>query len=138
MQGLITGLLTLGQHARDRAAAGGNLLVRATLVPTARPIEIGHARSMGFGDSRSSRSWAQVPVTPAETSASLDEVASPGVPLVQTARLLADQIGQVFGIAEMKQVSANGVIQLRYWKGVDRSQVAAWAKANSLPTSMET
>jgi hypothetical protein len=44
VEGLITGLLTLGQHARDRAAAGGNVLVRATLVPTARPIEIGHAR----------------------------------------------------------------------------------------------
>jgi len=74
-------------------------------------------------------------VTPAETSASLDELASPGVPLVQTARLLADQIGQVFGIAEMKQVSADGVIQLRYWSGVEQSPVAAWAKANSLQLS---
>jgi hypothetical protein len=137
-EGLISGLLTLGQHARDRSAAGGSVLVRATLVPTARPIEVGHARSMGFGDSRSSRSWTLGPVTPVETSARLDEVASPGVPLVQTARLLADQIGQVFGIAEMKQISADGVIQLRYWSGAEKSSVAAWAKANSLPTSMAT
>jgi hypothetical protein len=136
-EALITGLLTLGRHARDRAGAGGNALVRATLLPTARPVEIGHS-SQGFGDTRSTRSWAGGPVTPAETSARLDELASPAVPLMQTARMLADQIGQVFGIAEMKQIGVDGSIQLRYWAGGEQSPVAAWSKANSLPASMTT
>lgn len=91
--------------------------MRATLVPTDRPIEIGHSRMLEFGDSRSSQSWRDGPLPPVATAASLDEIAEPDVPLLQTARLLADQMGQVFGVAEMKQINSVGEIQLRYWKG---------------------
>lgn len=135
-QGIIAGLLLLAQHARDRVGAGGAVLVRATLLPTVnRAVEIGHNRQFGFGDSRSKTAWAGDPVPPAEASALLDDIAAPGVALLQTARLLADQLGQVFGIAEMKQIGSGGALQIRYWQGSDKSPVAAWARANSLPTS---
>lgn len=138
VQGLIAGLLTLGQHARDRAGAGGNVLVQATLVPTARPIEIGHNRMMGFGDSRSSCLWSDEPVPAVETSAVLDELAAPSVGLLQTARMLADQLGQVFGIAEMNQIRADGSIQIKHWRNGESTAINAWAKANSLPTASTT
>jgi hypothetical protein len=136
---VLSGLLSLGQHARDRAGAGGSVLVHATVVPAStRAVEIGHNRMYGFGDSRSKTAWAEGPVPAAEASALLDDIAAPGVPLLQTARVLADQIGQVFGIAEMKQIGPDGAIQIRYWKGADKSPIAAWAKANNLPMSTAT
>lgn len=43
---VLSGLRRLSHHARDRAAAGGNVLVRAQLVSAShdRPLTIGHTR----------------------------------------------------------------------------------------------
>jgi hypothetical protein len=46
---VLSGLIRLAQHARDRTAAGGNGVVRATLLParTAESLEIGYSRDHG-------------------------------------------------------------------------------------------
>src|SRR3954469_4709444 len=81
-------------------------------------MEIGHTRMFGFGDSRSTIAWSGSPARFAEVTTTLDDIAAPGVRILQTARLLSDQIGQVFGIGEMKQASQTGTIQIRRYRAV--------------------
>jgi hypothetical protein len=53
---ILSGLLHLARHARDRTAAGGNAVVRAQLLPVSHndlPMAIGHTR--GFGTEARSR-----------------------------------------------------------------------------------
>lgn len=52
---VLTGLTRLARHARDRAAAGGNALIKARILPATgidAGLQIGHNRR-GFVDPRS-------------------------------------------------------------------------------------
>jgi len=129
---VVSGLLRLAQHARDRAAAGGNALVRATLLPAsnADSIEIGHARDHGFPQSRSRTAVREA--VRAEAVAALDHLASPSAPLIATAARLIDEMGQAFGIPELGQLTRDGRVRRPYW-GVRRQQaVVEWAEQNEI------
>jgi hypothetical protein len=126
---IVTGLLRLAQHARDRAAAGGGLLVHARLIrPSNRnAVEIGHTRQ-GFGQSRSEFAHDEVPA--AESFALIDDLADPGPPLLTTAAALANELAQSFGIAELGQVTPDGRIRSRYWRDTrDDGPLGSWARA---------
>ncbi|MGH3711591.1 MAG: hypothetical protein ACRDRQ_26595 [Pseudonocardiaceae bacterium] len=92
--GVLSDLVHLARHARDRAAAGGTALVRAQLVPIChdRPTEIGH-RGL-FIEPLSSHA------PPAEAAAPLDGLAEPGPEVVSAAALLVDELGRAFGIPD--------------------------------------
>ncbi|MET8836964.1 hypothetical protein ABZV78_24040 [Micromonospora sp. NPDC004540] len=127
---ILSGLVQLGQHARDRAAAGGTALIRAQVVPVneLRPTAIGHNRSFGFGESRTGDQY-QTDVAPAEAAAALEDLATPGSQLVAAAALLLDELGQAFGVPEMGQVTRDGRIRRRYW-GTNtgrRQAIEKWA-----------
>jgi hypothetical protein len=94
---VMSGLLQLAQHARDRAAAGGNALVRAQVFPVSpmRPTGLGHTRFRGFADPRGSPALITQPSV-AEAAAALDDLAQPCPGLVAASALLADEIGQAF------------------------------------------
>lgn len=130
--GVLSGLLRLGQHARG-AAASGNAFLRAQLIPPAneRPVEIGH-RQLGFTDSRSTIALT-LPIEPAEAAASLDDLAEEGPPLVATAAILADELGQAFGVTELGQLSRSGEVRRQYWKrGEWQEPLVTWAAQHDI------
>jgi hypothetical protein len=128
---VISALLRLAQHAQDRAAAGGNALLRAALIPAsnADSIKIGHARNHGFAESRSQTAVREA--VAAEAVAALDHLASLGTPLIATAARLVDEIGQAFGIPELGQLTRDGRVRRRYW-GTRQEAVVKWAEQNEI------
>lgn len=138
--GILTGLRRLATHARDRAAAGGNALVRVHLLPSTGlrvGVEIGHSRSHGFCETRSQVALTEH-IGAAETVASLDELAVPGPALVAVAARLVDELGQVFGIPEMGQLTREGEVRIRYWGRSNKERVLAWADAHGIAVSENT
>ena len=130
--GTLSGILRLAQHARDRAGAGGNVVLRAMLVAAtaAQSVEIGHTRR-GFGDSRSRFAIAGDRVT-AEAVVPLDDVSTPGPALITTAAVLVDEIGQAFGVPEMGQLSRDGKVRRPYWGNQWRPQFVRWAEQHGI------
>jgi hypothetical protein len=94
----------LGSHAQDRAAAGGNAVVRAQLVPAsgADSREIGDRRFYGTPKTRSAVGQKGI-MTVAETVAALDDLTTgcPGLAVVIAA--LGNELGQTCGIPELGQ-----------------------------------
>jgi len=135
---ILSGLLNLAQHARDRAAAGGNALVRAQVVPVSedRPTHVGHTRGFGLAESRSTFVLTTAP-PPAEAAAPLDDLVESGPALVATAALLLDQVGHAFGVAEMGQLSHDGQMRQPYWGTTWRTQISAWAEQHGIEVTDE-
>ena len=136
MLAIMSGLLQLATHARDRAAAGGNALVRAQVFPVSpmRPAGLGQNRFHGFADSRGGPAWITQPPV-AETAAALDDLAHPCPELITASALLADEIGQAFGVPEMGQLSREGKVRRRYWSN---PQIVTWAEQNGIEVTDET
>jgi hypothetical protein len=128
---VLSGLLRLGQHARDDAAAGGNALARAILLPSdGRPVEIGQVRT-GFPESMSRVAIGDERVV-AEASAPLEELATPGTAVVATAAMLVNELGQSFGITEFGHMSSVGEIRRRYWSSTFNQQMLSWAEQHRI------
>jgi schlafen family protein len=127
---VMSGLLHLARHAQDRAAAGGNALIRAQIFPISpqRPIGLMHTRNFGFPDPRGARALT-VPPPAAEAAAELDDLARPGPMLAAASALLVDEIGQAFGVAEMGQLSRDGQLRRPYWSQTD---VITWAQEHGI------
>ena len=115
VNGILSGLRFLTRHARDRAAAGGNALVRSQLYPVSRqqPLELGQYRP-GFTDSLRVRIMTDA-APPPERVAPVEALASDGPDLVSAAYLLATDILQEFGVAEAAQLIRDGAVRLPYW-----------------------
>jgi hypothetical protein len=136
---LLSGLLWLPHHAQQRTAAGGNAVLRASILRTANAesMEIGHSPGFGFGESKS-RSEVTEPIVSAETTASLKDLAAASRAMVVAAASLLDELGQAFGIAEMGQLSRAGEVRAKYWNHEWRPLVVAWAEANQVAVTQET
>src|SRR5260221_9732321 len=104
----MSGLLLLAKHARDRAAAGGNALIRAHIFPISaeRPTGLGDTRNHGFLNPLGDRLLTVQPLA-AEAAAELD-LAQPGPAFAAAGALLVNEIGQAFGVAEMASSPAMG------------------------------
>jgi hypothetical protein len=133
---VMSGLLQLTRHARDRAAAGGNALVRAQVFPVTagQPAGLGHNRFHGFADSRGTGALITQPPV-AETAAPLDDLAQPCPGLVAASALLVDEIGQAFGVPEMGQISRDGKLRRRYW---GQQQIVTWAEQHGIEVTDDT
>jgi len=55
--------------------------------------------------------------------------------LITASALLADEIGQAFGIPEMGQLSRGGKVRRLYWSG---PQIVTWAEQNGIEVTDET
>ncbi|MCD4533558.1 ATP-binding protein [Nocardioides sp. cx-169] len=132
---VLTGLMRLAENAQARAGVSGDVVVRARLLPSplARAIEIGHTRSFGIGESRSSVAVAGE-LSPAETAAPVEDLLAATPTLIQTAARLTNEIAQSFGIAELGQLTSMGAIRRRYWSvsGNTRANLENWAAAGPL------
>ncbi len=133
---VMSGLLHLARHARDRAAAGGNALMHAQVYPISpeRPVELGHLDRFGFADSLGTVVLTSQPPA-AEAVAPLDDLAEPGPVLIQAAALLVNQIGHAFGTAELGQLSSDGRIRSRYWT---HTPITDWAEQHGIEISEDT
>ncbi len=133
----VSGLVSLARHARDRAAAGGNAILRATLLPATNAlVEIGHNRDHGLVRTRS-----RVPMPDSVTAESvvpLDALADAGPTLAGAAASLVDEIGQAFGIPELGQLGRDGRLRSRYWSHFWSGQVITWAEQHSIEVTSET
>ena len=133
---VISGLLFLAKHARDRAAAGGNALMRAQIYPISpqRPTGLGHTRHYGFPDPLGDRELTARPPA-AEAAAELDDIAQVGPVLAAATAQLVNEIGQAFGVAEMGQLSRDGQIRRPYWSD---QQIIRWAEQNGIEVTNDT
>lgn len=132
---VMSGLLQLARHARDRAAAGGNALVRAQAFPVSpmRPTGLGHNRFHGIAESRGTDALITQPPV-AETTAGLDDLAQPCPELVAASALLIDEIGQAFGVPEMGQLSRDGRLRRPYW---GHTEIITWAEQHGIGVTNE-
>lgn len=134
---ILTGLRRLASHARDRAAAGGNALVRAQLVVRreTKQVAIGHRRR--FRDARG-RTVEPGELHPAESIASIDELATLGPQLVAAAATLGDQLAQIFGVAELGQLTRQGEVRAPYWVRQHQPLIREWADTHGIAVSDQT
>jgi hypothetical protein len=131
---VMSGLLHLAQHARDRAAAGGNALIRAQIWPIdGRRTSLGHSRTWGFPAMLGDGVTVQPP--PAEAAVELDGIAQAGPNLAAATAVLLDEIGQAFGLAEMAQLSRDGQLRRRYWR---EERMVTWAEQNGIEITEDT
>lgn len=134
----LTGLRRLAVHARDRAAAGGNALVRLHLLPSLKHgLEVGHTRQWSRGESRSKLALTEH-IGAAETVASLDELTTPGPALVAVAARLVNEMGQVFGIPEMGQLTPDGEVRIRYFGRHAQDRLKVWGEEHGVVVSDRT
>jgi hypothetical protein len=140
VNGILSGLRFLARHARDRAAAGGNALIRAQLYPVGRqqPLGLTYNRGFGrgFGDSLGDRIMTDSRVPP-ERVAPLDTLAADGPDLVTTSYLLATDVFQEFGWAEAAQFTDDGRVRLRHWREEWQAPVEQWAASAGISTTQE-
>jgi len=141
VNGILSGLRFLARHARDRAASGGNALIRAQLYPVGgqQPLRLAYNRgpARGFGDSLGDRIMTDAGAPP-ERVAPLDALAAGGPDLVTAAYLLATDVFQEFGWAEAVQLSSDGQIRVRYWSQEWQDPVVQWADTAGIATTQET
>jgi hypothetical protein len=134
---LLSGLRFLGRHARDRAAAGGNALVRAQLYPVSRqqPLELCQHRN-GFVNALGTQVMTDLGAVP-ERVAPLDALADGGPALVSAAYLLATDIFQGFGYAEAVQLTRDGKLRLPYWSAEWQPHLQQWAADAGISTTQD-
>ncbi|MBF9072520.1 AlbA family DNA-binding domain-containing protein [Streptacidiphilus fuscans] len=144
---LLTGLHLLGVHSRDRAAAIGTAVIRASVVdaPHSHPrgpaqpamspmlplrMEIMDPDGFSLGESERPCAYA---VSQAVTF--LDNLAEGGVGLVQAAALLADELVQAHGIPEVPSITGAGEIRVSGWGGGLPPEISRWAEQHNVPNS---
>jgi hypothetical protein len=134
---LISGLRFLASHARDRAAAGGSVSLRATIVPLDqdRPAQLSQI-SGGFHDRLGRQSITTEPV--ATAVADLDELAGNDAALLAAAHALSTRLVQEFGHPEALQLTQDGKLHLRYWAPRVRSSLQTWAAQMGVELASDT
>lgn len=124
---VISGLVFLAQHARDRAAAAGNASLRATITPVTRdapaiPTSVAAARLK-----RPARSRAVTEPPVATAVADLDDLTQFGPALLRAARVLTTGLVQKFRHPETPQITRDGHLQLQHWHHDCHPRLREWA-----------
>jgi hypothetical protein len=135
VNGILSGLRFLARHARDRAAAGGNALVRSQLYPVSgqQPLELCQYQG-GFINTLGTQAMTDMAPVPARM-APLDALADDGAGLVSAAYLLATDIFQGFGYAEATQLTRDGELRLPNWNPDWQLQLRQWADSAGIGTT---
>jgi len=137
VNGILSGLRFLARHARDRAAAGGNALIRSQLYPlSGQPLSLAQYRR-GFIDSLGTRIMTET-APPAERVAPVESLACGGPDLVSAAYLLATDLFQEFGAAEAAQLTREGAVRLPYWNEEVLPDLQHWAAGAGISVTQQT
>lgn len=131
-----SGLRLLARHARDRAAAGGHAMVRATIWPVTADIPAELRQSRGAGGRLGSH---QVTASPQATSVfDIDDLAEDGPALIAATSSLAASLIQHFGYPETLQMTTDGVIRSKYWSNLRYGPaVQKWATQANVDTTQD-
>jgi hypothetical protein len=137
VNGILSGLRFLARHARDRAGAGGDALIRAQIhgEDLSRIVLLSAGRR-AYGDSVG-RPLA-LPAHTAQGAAPLDVLADDGPGLVAAAWLLASDLFQEFGLPEALQVTRDGELRRQYWGSYRHQEIQAWADKAGILITDET
>jgi hypothetical protein len=124
---VVEGLVRFGRHVHESAAGGQAAIVATLSAAHERQITIGNGRSFGFGQSASTVVEGQ-DVTSSVVYSAADDLAIPGSGLMQTAGLLANELGQSFGIVDLGLINESGGLLAGNWFGGAQSSVVVWAR----------
>lgn len=124
---------------RDRAAAGGNATVRATVWPVTDKLPAVLTHPRGFGSFENQLGRRQITALPVATGTfTLDDLADDAAPLAAATSALSAQVIQHFGYPETLQMSADGTIRRRYWsKQLYAAGVEQWVAAAGVDVTDE-
>jgi hypothetical protein len=113
VNGILSSLRFLARHARDRAGAGGEALIRAQIHEPrdGRTIRLSGRRDKPFTETMG-RPLA-IPADVTQGAAPLDALAEDGPGLVAASCMLATGLFQEFGMPEALQVTRDGEIRRR-------------------------
>lgn len=128
---IIWALQYLAREAADRAHASGTAAIRVTLLPSpnVRHFALGHWRQ-GFPNT-SGRPVTTVPAV--STFAAISELSAGGPALIAAAARLHHEIGHIFGVPELPQLTLDGELAWPFWNHDRRPSVKSWAEANGAP-----
>jgi hypothetical protein len=137
VNGILSGLRFLARHARDRAGAGGEALIRAQVhdADGGRTIRLSGRRSMPFTEPMGRPLAVSADV--AQAVAPLDALADDGPGLVAASCMLATGLFQEFGLPEALQVTRDGEIRRRYWGSHRHQEIQAWADQGGIDITDE-
>jgi hypothetical protein len=115
--GIMSGVQFLARHARDRAAAGGEALIRVMTYPVqeASPLHLGHTRGWGSSERIGSGSIKDPDERPIEHVALIDDLAGDARVLASATHLLATDLFQMFGWPECHQFTRDGQMRRPFW-----------------------
>lgn len=129
VEALISELLLLAKHCRDRAATTGPVRVRSGIWPVTKrwPAKLMEVDS-DFGDGP-----GQIRATPATTEAvlELDDLADAGPTLIKGVHRLATGLFQHFGHPESQQTRADGALRGGMW-GSAKQAAFDWTQQNGV------
>jgi Putative DNA-binding domain len=131
-----SGLRFLARHARDRAAAGGSAVARATVWPVSEqlPARLMHSRFHGIREVLGRHTPTSPPVSVGVFN--IDDLAEDGPPLVSATYTLATGLFQEFGYPEALQMTSGGAIRINYWRH-GRPELMTWASGAGVEVSEE-
>jgi hypothetical protein len=121
----------LARHARDRAAAGGYATVRATILPVTAVQPARLFNNRGFRGESMGRPHITAPPV-ADGVFDVDALAEPGPGLLAATYALCTGLFQEFGMPEALQITATGMIRVRYWQSGWQTGVRTWAAASGV------
>ncbi|MFB7370327.1 helix-turn-helix domain-containing protein [Streptomyces sp. NPDC056222] len=130
------GLRFLANHARDRAAAGGNATVRASIWPVTAELQARLVQTRVFQDQLGDQQTDRPPYAGAVFD--VDDLAQDGGPLITATAILANGIVQHFGQPEALQGTTDGAIRINYWHREIQQRVRAVAESVEIEISEDT
>ncbi len=137
---VMSGLHLLARHARDRAAAGGNALLRVQIFPISAEsqVQLGHQRGFAnMGGTLGTQTLAE-PLPASEYVASLDSITDVGPEIAAAACLLFTDFAQAFGYPEVLQLTRDGQFRRKYWSEPRQQAIQAWAAAGKVAVIDDT
>jgi hypothetical protein len=128
-------LLLLGRHAGENCGAWGDALIEARIV-SAEPSRLAFIGPHNHVAEITGGRPLPSPVVSRHTGV-IDGLARPGAQLLVTTRMLATDLFHAYGSPEVRQVTADGRLRVRYIHGVD-AQLRAWAERHGIGLTDET
>jgi hypothetical protein len=135
---ILSGLALLGRHAGVGAAASGDTILRAGIYQPRgdMPVELGYSRQHGLPETYDRARVLTTEPPPVVTAASLDALAIPGPDLIAVGARICHALGQVFGVSELGQLTADGEIRCRYFDSPTRRRAGMQAWASSIGVTL--
>lgn len=141
------GLRFAALHATENGGTGGEALVEARLFtvpasggPADEPmmlvwekVLLGQGRKFSLGIQQVPGTVQLVTVPPSRHTVDLTAIASDTREWLLATRLVATDLLQAFGLAEVLQIGPGGTIRTHYW-GVDDRPYAEWAESHDVTT----